>query len=130
MRVWFAALGMFCALCGATYGAPSAATQDEIAFLLNAIAASKCSFIRNGQSYDAPAAVAHLRLKYERLAAQNQIRDADEFIAKAATRSSLTGRPYEIQCPGAPPVPTGQWLQDALLQHRASPTPVTQRLTP
>lgn len=91
--------------------------------MFGAVAASDCDFYRNGNWYDAKRAVEHLRLKYQALLARNLIHSADEFIDKGATRSSLSGSPYEIRCTGMAAVPAAQWLRGQLAQYRRSREP-------
>ena len=52
-------------------------------------------FIRNGARYDAAAAARFLQGKWDASAAE--IRSAREFIEKAASVSSTTGKPYLIR---------------------------------
>jgi len=97
--------------------APSAA-QIEINHLLGLIEQSGCEFFRNGTWYDAQRAQAHLRAKYEILAADGQIKTAEDFIEKAASNSSMSGRPYQIRCAGAAAMTTNQWFSAALTRLR------------
>ena len=60
------------------------------------------------------AARAHLRYKYDALLKHDQIGTAEDFIDKAATKSSLSGLAYKVRCPGGPELSSGQWLRDAL----------------
>src|SRR5271165_985812 len=92
--------------------------EAEINYLLEFIEQSGCDFYRNGTWYDAQQAQAHLRAKYNALAARNEIKTAEDFIEKAASESSLSGRPYQIRCGGSAAIPTGQWLSAALAQYR------------
>ena len=45
--------------------------------------------------------------------------DAETFIAELASRSSLSGKPYLIRCPGQAPRPSGDWLEQRLLAYRS-----------
>jgi type III restriction enzyme len=42
----------------------------------------------------------------------------EDFIAKAGTRSSLSGRPYKVQCPHQAEEPSALWLGNELIQIR------------
>jgi hypothetical protein len=86
----------------------------EIDYLLQHIEASGCDFYRNGSWYDGAHAKAHLRMKYDYLVARNQIGSAEDFIDKAASKSSFSGQPYKIRCEGASAVESNPWLRDAL----------------
>src|ERR1700687_5403256 len=94
----------------AAHAAPAPAAKAEIEYLLSAVATSDCRFYRNGAWYDAKAAAAHLRGKYETLAARGLIGDSGDFIDRAATKSSLSGRDYAIKCEGIAEMSSRQWL--------------------
>jgi len=99
--------------------APAPAAAAEIGYLLDYLGKSGCEFYRNGAWYDSGAAKAHLRYKYDALVQHGQIRTADDFIEKAATKSSLTGIVYKVRCAGGPEIPSSQWLRDALAGYRS-----------
>lgn len=101
--------------------APPAIAVDEINYLLGFIERSGCKFYRNGTWYDSHRAQSHLRDKYNYLAARDRIKTADDFIEQAATRSSMSGLEYQIQCEAGPVVPSGLWLRTALTGYRSSP---------
>jgi len=92
----------------------------EIEYLLQYIETSGCSFYRNGTWYDGPHAQAHLRTKYDYLSGRNLIGSAEDFIDKAATKSSLSGTPYRIRCNDGMEVDSGPWLHQLLARYRAS----------
>lgn len=52
-------------------------------------------FIRNGTVYDGKAAAEHLRMK--RRYAGKRIKTAEDFIVCCASRSSASGKPYQIR---------------------------------
>ena len=93
--------------------------QAEIDYLLEFVGKSGCEFYRNGKWYTAEKAQAHLRSKYENVVARWSVDTAEDFIAKVATKSSMSGRTYEAKCRGAAAIPSSQWLTDALTRHRA-----------
>jgi hypothetical protein len=94
--------------------------QSEVEYLLGYVGMSGCQFFRNGSWHDSKAAEAHLRYKYEVLA--RRIDSAEEFIAKAATKSSLSGHAYAVRCGDGPTVSSSQWLLEALARYRADAT--------
>ena len=100
--------------------APPAFAVDEINYLLGFIERSGCKFYRNGSWYDSHRAQSHLRDKYDYLAARGRIKTADDFIEQAATRSSMSGEEYQIQCEAGPVVPSNRWLRTALSGYRSS----------
>ena len=100
--------------------APSAlalSASEEIEHLLKIIAGSSCTFIRNDVEYSGAEAAAHVRDKYEHF--KGDIESAEDFIALAASKSMLSGRPYLVRCAGEPVQPAAQWLSDALAAFRA-----------
>ena len=52
-------------------------------------------FIRNGSEHTATEAAAHLRLKWEKQA--GKIKTAEDFIALCGSKSSISGRRYQIR---------------------------------
>ena len=100
---------------------PPASTQEEINHLLGYIEKSGCEFYRNGIWYKSSTAQTHLRSKYENLARMALINATEDFIEKAATKSSVSGRPYEVKCGSRAPVSSSLWLSEVLAQFRAVP---------
>jgi hypothetical protein len=107
------------ALAPVARAAPTAIAQTEINYLIGFVENSACEFFRNGSWYDAKKAAAHLRDKYEILATGGRIQTAEDFIEEAATRSSLSGQPYQVRCGGDKAVTTNHWLRDILARYRA-----------
>lgn len=95
---------------------PGDAAMREIDALLTAVGRSDCVFIRNGKRYDAEAAEKHLRLKLRR--GRRYVSSAETFIERLASKSSMSGKLYYIECPGADSVPSGEWLHERLRQQR------------
>jgi len=99
---------------------PPPNVHTEVEYLLQYIETSGCSFYRNGTWYDGARARAHLRSKYDYLAERQLIGNAEDFINKAATRSSMSGKPYKIRCNDGVEVESGPWLRLVLAKYRAS----------
>lgn len=98
---------------------PPADDAREIGGLLDALATSPCRFQRNGSWYDGGRAAAHLQRKYDYLRQRGQAGTPEQFIARAASRSSVSGRPYRVACPGQPERDAGAWFEEQLrLQRR------------
>jgi hypothetical protein len=98
--------------------APSAAARAEIEHMLAFVAKSGCQFNRNGTWYAAPEASAHLAKKERYLEEHGQIASAEDFIAKSATKSSMSGKPYTVRCGSEPAVASDEWLTAELRQFR------------
>lgn len=97
---------------------PPTNVQIEVNFLLGYLEGSDCEFYRNGTWHDSKTAQAHLRDKYKYLVARDLINSTEDFIAKAATESSLSGQQYKVRCHGGAPVASQQWLRDELARFR------------
>jgi hypothetical protein len=93
-------------------------SDAEIEYLLTSVGSSNCIFIRNGTQHPATDAESHLRMKYEKT--RRYIDNADEFINKLASKSSWTGKPYTLACPGAEAQATKSWLLERLAEYRAA----------
>jgi hypothetical protein len=115
--VWSLVLGL--TFLSVARGAVPMTAQTEINYLLGFVESSGCEFYRNGSWYDSKGAQMHLRHKYEMLAAREQINTAEDFIEKAATKSSLSGQPYQVRCRGHDAVSSNPWLRDVLARYRA-----------
>jgi len=92
-----------------------AADNEEINYLLTYLANSDCTFIRNGDEHEAEKSSDHLEMKYNHV--KRRIKTAEDFINKIASKSSLSRKPYEVQC-GDVRIPSKQWLENALEAHR------------
>jgi len=99
---------------------PAAAIADdseiEIEHLITTVGESGCTFIRNGSRHDAEDAASHMRLKYRR--GKRYANTAELFIERLASKSSFSGKPYAIECPGSEAVPSGDWLTARLQEFR------------
>jgi len=93
---------------------PAAAAAQEIGQLIAALGRSGCSFQRNGSWHDAAAAQEHLQRKYEWMRDRGRIASAEQFIEDGASRSSMTGRAYQVRCPGQPVQTSAAWLRARL----------------
>ncbi|MGA0334798.1 MAG: DUF5329 family protein [Luminiphilus sp.] len=92
------------------------AAEDEIRWLIQAVADSHCEFDRNGKRYAAATAAEHLELKYAR--GKRYADSAEAFIERLATKSSWTGETYWMICDDDP-APAAQWLSMRLEELRA-----------
>jgi hypothetical protein len=70
------------------------------------------AFIRNGQVYDSAMAAEFLRRKWQAQAAP--ISSAEDFIAKVASFSSTSGRPYIIRLRDGHEIPCSVFLRAEL----------------
>jgi hypothetical protein len=86
--------------------------------LLAILSTSKLTFVRNGSDHTGAEASAHIRSKYER--ARDTIKTPEDFIENAASRSSLTGKPYLVRFADGTTQPLGAWLTEQLAALRAA----------
>jgi Family of unknown function (DUF5329) len=95
------------------------AAQKEIAQLLERIETSNCSFNRNGSWYGPQDARKHLQRKLDYMVERKMLGSAEDFIADAATSSSMSGKPYLIRCGSGEATPSADWLRAELRRIRA-----------
>lgn len=89
--------------------------QQRIDFLLHAIGSMQGgAFIRNGSEYDAKAAEAHLRQKLNY--GGERLKTAEQFVEYCATKSSMSGKAYQIRLPDGKTVESGPWLLGQLAE--------------
>jgi hypothetical protein len=99
-------------------GEPNVVAKNEIAHLFDYLRNSNCEFNRNDSWYKAEKAVAHLNMKYKYLLTFGLISSAEEFIEKAATRSSRSGKPYLVRCGTGRIVTINFWFKEELTKYR------------
>jgi hypothetical protein len=69
-------------------------------------------FVRNDREYDAKTAAKFLRGKWD--ANEDEIKTAKDFIEKAASVSSTSGKPYLIRFKGGKEIKSGEYLMSEL----------------
>jgi hypothetical protein len=121
-----AALGAALLTTGPAPSRADAATDAEIAQLLDFVAASGCEMVRNGTAHSSDEARAHLEKKLAYLRERDRIGSADDFIERAASGSSLSGRPYVVRCAGSPERTSADWLRAELSRLRDATGPLEE----
>jgi Family of unknown function (DUF5329) len=123
MRFMRSLLALLLLLLGAAPGlhAADAAAQAEIDYLLRFVETSDCRFIRAGIEYPPKEAADHLRMKLGK--AGRRVKTAEDFIAGIASKSYLTGKPYQIKQADGTVQAAGPWLTQALARHRSTAAP-------
>ena len=110
------ALLVLAALTGASD--PSPLEDARIEYLLTVVASLQdAQFIRNGKAYDSKAAVDHLRTKLR--AAGSRVQTAEDFIRDCASKSSISGKPYEIRFADGTVLLAADFLRQKLLEFDA-----------
>ena len=97
---------------------------DEIQTLLTRLETSDCRFNRNGVWYSAADARRHLERK---LKSAGSLRNAEQFVERIASKSSITGEPYLVSCDDVVPVRSRDWLLIQLREIRANAQDAVQR---
>jgi ATP-dependent DNA helicase Rep len=120
LREMFGCLLLACVM---SFSTPSgadipAAQLAEVEHLLAYLEASNCEMIRNGNSYDGKEGASHIRRKYDYY--RDQISSTEEFIERSASKSIMSGRHYQVQCPGQLAVNSQDWLLEELDDYRNS----------
>lgn len=100
------------------FAAPPPVASQEIAHLFSYLQESGCAFSRNSSWYSTTDAAAHLQTKYDYLLRKDRISSAEDFIALAATASSMSGKPYLVKCADGASVNSGLWFRDELARYR------------
>ena len=118
MRPIWPTLLFAAAAAGTVCAAPPAAAAREIDQLISALGGSGCQFQRNFSWYPAAKAEVHLRRKYDWLRQRELVDSAEQFIARAGSESSFSGRAYQVRCPGHPTMTSAAWLRARLAQIR------------
>jgi len=101
---------------------PDAVAKREIAHLFAYLEGSGCSFCRNGDWYESREAAAHLDRKYRYLLNKGLVATAETFIERAATGSSMSGKPYLVRCGRDEPVESAAWFTAELKRYRKKGT--------
>lgn len=115
VRRWLAALAATLVFALSSAASAETSAQREIDHLLNFVATSSCTFVRNGTEYPPDKARDHLASKYQ--FAGSKITTAEDFIKYLATESSMSGELYHVKC-GKTDALSGVWLTDELTRFR------------
>lgn len=94
--------------------------QAEIEHLLKYVQTTSCKYIRNGDEHDGRNAAKHIENKYDYF--QDEIHTAEDFIRLSATKSTMSGKKYYIQCKGMDKIESAQWLLKELNRYRKKKT--------
>jgi len=99
----------------------AATIRQEVLGLLSRLANSPCEFFRNGSWYEGPQAAAHLERKFDYIDRRSDLQNAEQFIALGASKSSFSGRAYQVRCGTTEPQASQDWLLAQLAQLRQTP---------
>lgn len=99
-------------------GSLDATAKAEIDYLFGYLENSGCDFNRNGSWYEATEASKHLHDKYEYLLDKGLLDSAEQFIERAATESSMSGKAYQVRCADGVVINSADWFGRALASYR------------
>ena len=92
------------------------ALEQTVQYLLDYVARSELTFIRNSKRYTSSEAAEHMRAKYQHF--KDKIKTADDFIELAASKSLLSGKLYLVVTEQGEAIPSGEWLRGVLADYR------------
>ena len=99
---------------GAVAQTPSSKTTQEVGQLFAALKQSNCEFSRNDSWHNAQKASEHLQRKYDYLLKKRLVTTTESFIELAATKSSMSGKPYQVRCGKTAPISSNSWFKSQL----------------
>ena len=106
----YAAFLFFC-LTAALPAESGESVRQEINHLLQYIESSGCIFVRNGKEGTPAEARDHIQKKYDYY--RDHVKSTEDFIKYAATKSTISGKPYKVRCNGRE-TRTADWLHTEL----------------
>ncbi len=95
-----------------------AVVTGEAEQLIGFVEESGCQFNRNGRWYDSKEAAKHIAKKYRYVKKRGKITKAEDFITYAATKSSMSGKTYTVQCGDGELLQCSDWLTKELTRLR------------
>ena len=100
--------------------APPAHEQTRIEKLISFVEGQKgMTFIRNGTEYSCADAAKFLRGKMESMG--GEVKTAREFIERIASKSSMSGKPYEVKFADGKTMLAAQFLGEELKRIEGQP---------
>ncbi len=90
--------------------------DESIKYLLDYVAKSDATFVRNGQTHKPQEAADHIKAKYDHF--KKEIKTPEDFIRLCASKSLQSGKPYLVRTKDGKETHLDAWLTDALKKHR------------
>ncbi|MGI0117448.1 DUF5329 family protein [Zooshikella sp. RANM57] len=91
--------------------------QTEINHLVDFVRNSACLMERNGAKHSSTEAASHILKRYDYF--RDEINNTEDFILMTASRSTITGKDYQVLCPNHAPLRAQDWLLAELDKFRA-----------
>lgn len=92
--------------------------SKEITQLISFVENTNCKFKRNGSWYNGEEAAKHITKKYRYVKKRGLIKTAEDFIHYAASKSSMSGKVYTVQCNDRELITCSDWLTAELKTYR------------
>ena len=96
------------------FAAETDTTKAKIESLIAAVEKSDAKFLRNGDEHAGQDAAKHMRRKYDHF--KKEIKTTDDFIAKCASKSEISGKPYMIKLADGKLVKCEDWMKAKLVE--------------
>ena len=101
---------------GLARGEPDAQVDATIRYLIDRVAGSELTFVRNDTPYTPDRAAGHMEKKYRHF--RDDIDSAEDFIELCASRSLMSGEPYRVIDRNGKQRLTADWLRSLLVATR------------
>jgi hypothetical protein len=101
---------------GPAASAPTGQVDATIQHLIDHVAGSELTFVRNASEYTPGEAAAHMQKKYRHF--RDDIESPEDFIELCATRSLMSGKPYLVIDRQGNTQGTGDWLRAELAAYQ------------
>lgn len=92
--------------------------SQTIDYLIDHVAKSDATFVRNGTEYSPNKAADHIRAKYAHF--KGDIHTPEDFIRLCASKSLSSGKPYLVRTRDGKQMQLDEWLTAALQAHLSS----------
>ena len=117
-KIIFCSLSILLFSCFIAHGGESFSqrenTEKVIAYLIDQVAKSHLTFIRNGTEYSSQEAADHIRNKYEYF--KSRIESPEDFIHVCASKSLESGKPYLVSTAQGK-IAVEKWLGQILIEY-------------
>ena len=112
MKIIWSILIVLAMLASQAQAAPLSEPQKIEALITSIEQLKGAVFIRNGSEYSGAQAAHHLRVKWDN--AGSKVKTAEDFIAKCAAQSSMSGKKYQIRFANGKTVDSEVYFRDEL----------------
>jgi len=119
-KIIFCSLSILLFSCFIAHGGEPCSQREKaekvIAYLIDQVAESHLTFIRNGIEYSSREAADHISNKYKYFKCRSRIETPEDFIRICASNSLESGKSYLVSTAQGK-VPVEKWLGEILIEH-------------